>query len=139
MLSEIVDPIIAAVGRHTERLKSLNKTKRPGGTDDLREESARACVNEIQNIVEPAYQAIVDAEADQEKKISLLGDSKKELVRNLVGPRLPQVGNRPHDGYYSIIVRASEDAARSVYGVRQSAALFQFEPFLSAVVSVLRP
>jgi hypothetical protein len=114
MLNDLVDPIIAAINRHAARLQLLAKTKQPGMPEVFREESARICENDIQNIVQSGYQATVDPEPDPTKKVRLLADSQKQL-KDLVYPRLPQVGNRPNDGYYSIFIEGSVDAARTVY------------------------
>ena len=72
------------------------------------------CENDIQNIVQPGYQALVDAELDPARQVRVLADSQKQL-KALVCPRLPQIGNRPDEGYYSIFVEGSVDAARGVY------------------------
>lgn len=114
MLNDLVDPIMAAMQRHAARLQLLAKTNRPGMCDDLREESAHVCENDIQNIVQPGYQAMVDSEPDSEKKVKALADSQKQL-KDLVCCRLPQIGNRPDEGYYSIFIEGSVDAARAVY------------------------
>ena len=114
MLNDLVDPIIAAINRHAARLQLLAKTKRPGTPEVFREESARICENDVQNIVQSGYQATIDPEPDPTKKVSLLADSQKQL-KNLVYPRLPKVGNRPDDGYYGIFIKGSVDAARTVY------------------------
>jgi|SRR6266436_1539483 len=121
-LNDLVDAIIAAMNRHAARLQLLAKTQRPGMPEVFREESARICENDIQNIVQSGYQAMVDPEPDPTKKVILLADSQKKL-KDLVYPRLPQVGNRPDDGYYSIFIEGSVDAARTVYAkISQEAA-----------------
>ena len=114
MLNNLVDPIIIAMYRHAARLQLLAQTNRPGMSEIFREESAHVCENDVQNIVQPGYQAVVDAEPDPAQKVRVLADSQKQL-RDLVSPRLPQVGNRPDDGYYSIFIQGSVGAARSVY------------------------
>ncbi len=114
MLNNLVDPIIIAMYRHAARLQLLAQTNRPGISEIFREESAHVCENDVQNIVQPGYQSVVDAEADPAQKVRILADSQKQL-RDLVSPRLPQVGNRPDDGYYSIFIQGSVGAARSVY------------------------
>ena len=121
-LNDLVDAIIAAINRHAARLQLLAKTKRPGIPEVFREESARICENDIQNIVQSGYQAMVDPEPDPTKRLRLLADSQKKL-KDLVYPRLPQVGNRPDDGYCSIFIEGSVDAARTVYAkISQEAA-----------------
>jgi hypothetical protein len=114
LLNNLVDPIITAMYRHAARLQLLAQTNRPGMSEIFREESAHVCENDVQNIVQPGYQAVVDAEPDPAKKMRVLADSQKQL-KELVSPRLPQVGNRPDDGYYSIFIEGSVGAARSVY------------------------
>ena len=114
MLHDLVDPIITAMSRHAARLRLLAQTNRPGMSEDFREESAHVCENDIQNIIQPGYQAVVEAEPDPEKKVRVLADSQKQL-KDLVSPRLPQVGNRPDEGYYSIFIEGSVGAARAVY------------------------
>jgi hypothetical protein len=113
MLNNLVDPIIIAMYRHAARLQLLAQTNRPGISENFREESAQVCENDVQNIVQPGYQAVVDAEPDPAQKVRVLADSQKQL-KDLVSPRLPQVGNRPDDGYYSIFIQGSVGAARSV-------------------------
>jgi hypothetical protein len=114
ILNDLVDPIIAAMHRPAARLQLLAKTNRPGMSDDLREESAHVCENDIQNIVQPGYQAMVDSEPDSEEKVRVLADSQKQL-KDLVCSRIPQIGDRPDEGYYSIFIEGSVDAARAVY------------------------
>jgi hypothetical protein len=114
MLNDLVDPMIAAMYRHAARLELLAQTNRPELSEVFREESAHVCENDVQMIVEPGYQAVVDAEPDPAKKVRVLVAAQKEL-KDLVSSRLPQVGNRPDDGYYSIFIEGSVGAARSVY------------------------
>jgi hypothetical protein len=122
MLYELIDPIIAAMHRHAARLELLAQNDRPGISNQFREESARICGNEIQDVVEAAFQTIVDAEPNLTKKIILLADSQKRL-KDLVNPRLPQVNNRPDEGSYTVFVQGSIDAARAVYAkISQDAA-----------------
>lgn len=83
-------------------------------SDDLREESAHVCEEDIQNIIQPGYQAMVDSEPDPEKKVRVLADCQKQL-KDLVCSRLPRIGDRPDEGYYSIFIEGSVDAARAVY------------------------
>jgi len=114
MLNDLVDPIIAALGRHMARLQLLAQASLPGMSEHFREESARICENDIQNIVLPGYQAVVDAEPDPAKQVRVLADSQRKL-KDLLCPRLPQVGNRPDEGYFSIFVEGSVGAARAAY------------------------
>jgi hypothetical protein len=114
MLNDLVDLIVSAMYRHAARLQLLAQTDRPGISDIFREESAHVCENDVQNIVRPGYQSLVDAEPDPTKKVRALADSHKQL-KDLVSPRLPRVGNRPDDGYYNIFTEGSVSAARSVY------------------------
>ena len=114
VLNNLVNPIITAMYRHAARLQQLAQTNQPGMSETFREESAHVCENDVQNIIQPGYQAMVDAEPDPAKKMRVLGDSQKQL-KELVSPRRPQVGNRPDDGYYSIFIEGSVGAARSVY------------------------
>src|SRR5437773_9341358 len=113
MLNDLVDPIITAMHRQAARLQLLAKTSLPGMSEVFRQESAHVCENDIQNIVQPGYQAVVDAEPDPAKKVRVLADSHKQL-KDLISPRLPQVGNRPDEGYYSIFIEGSVGAARAV-------------------------
>jgi hypothetical protein len=114
MLTDLVDPIITAMYRHAARVQLLAQRDQLGMSEVFREESAHVCENDVQKIVQPGYQAVVDAEPDPATKVRVLVDSQKQL-KDLVSPRLPQVGNRPDDGYYSIFIEGSVGAARSVY------------------------
>ena len=113
-LDHLVEPILTAMHRHAARLQILEQTNPPSTSDDFREASARVCENDIQNIVQPSYLAAVDAEPDPAKQVRALIDAQMRL-KDLVWPRLPQVGTRPDDGYYSIFVEGSVSAARAVY------------------------
>jgi len=114
MLNDIVNAIIAVIHRHAARLQLLAQASLPGISEDFQEESARICENDIQNIVQPGYQTLVDAEPDPTNQVRVLADSQRQL-KDLVGPRLPQVGNRPDERYYSVFVEGSVGAARAVY------------------------
>jgi len=113
-LDHLVEPILTAMHRHAARLQIQEQTNPPSRSDDFREASARVCENDIQNIVQPSYLAAVDAEPDPAKQVRALIDAQMRL-KDLVWPRLPQVGTRPDDGYYSIFVEGSVSAARAVY------------------------
>jgi hypothetical protein len=136
MLNDLVNPIITAINRHAARLQLLAKTKRSRTSEVFREESARICENDIQNIVQSGYQATIDPEPDPTKKVRLLADAQKQL-KDLVYPRLPQVGNRPDDGYYSIFIEGSVDAARTVYAkIFQESAPFTARQLVAHLTSL---
>ena len=136
MLNDLVNPIITAINRHAARLQLLAKTERSRTSEVFREESARICENDIQNIVQSGYQATIDPEPDPTKKVRLLADAQKQL-KDLVYPRLPQVGNRPDDGYYSIFIEGSVDAARTVYAkIFQESAPFTARQLVAHLTSL---
>lgn len=114
MLNDLVDPILAAVHRHAARLQLLERCNPHEMYDYFRQESACICKNDIRNIGQSGFQALVDAEPDPVRQVRVLADSQKHL-RDLVCLRLPQAENRPAEGYYSIFVEGSAAAARAVY------------------------
>jgi hypothetical protein len=118
MLTDLVDPILVAMERHRARLKLLERHKpsagQPSPPIDLREESAHICELDIQKSVQPEYERIVEAAQGMDNQLDALANAQKDLA-GLVRPRLTQTGNRPDEGYYTIFINGSVDAARAVY------------------------
>jgi hypothetical protein len=56
---------------------------------DFWDKSARICEIDIRKIVQPGYQALVDAVPDPAKQVRVLADSQKQL-KDLLCPRLPR-------------------------------------------------
>jgi hypothetical protein len=116
MLTSLVDPIIAAIARHRQRLTHLQEAGSPAAPFDLPAESAKICEQDIQGIVQPEYQQIAEAQSALRDKLRALADAQRDLAR-LITPRLRQVRGRPDDGEYTLFVQGSVDAARAVYGI----------------------
>jgi len=116
MLANFIDPVVAAIDRHRQRLAHLHGAGSPGAPFDLPAESARICEQDIQGVVQPEYQQIADMESALEGKMRALANAQRDLAK-LIAPRLRQVGGRPDDGEYSLFVQGSVDAARAVYGI----------------------
>jgi hypothetical protein len=119
MLTDLIEPIIAAIQRHVARLQAINKMNaQPGGAlppgDDLREESANLAEKEIQSIVQPEYQRIADSQPDIDHKISAVADAQRDLMK-LTPPQVQAVDPQLGGGLEEIVMKGALAAARAVY------------------------
>jgi hypothetical protein len=116
MLTSLVDPVIAAIDRHRQRLAHLREAGSPAAPFDLPAESAKICEQDIQGIVQPEYRQIAEAQSALGDKLRALADAQRDLAK-LITPRLRHEGGRPDDGEYTLFIQGSVDAARAVYGI----------------------
>jgi hypothetical protein len=116
MLTSLIDPVIAAIDRHQQRLAHLQAAGSLAAPFDLPAESAKICEADIQGIIQPEYQQIAEAQPALGDKLRALTDAQRDLTK-LIRPRLRQKSGHPDDGEYTLFVQGAVEAARAVYRI----------------------